>query len=246
MVGIDASRLQTVLLLLCGQSFIRAKYFCYAVHSCPLLSVADTLVRKHSGILGSVLNSPLFSFQKHHTLLWLSWRKPTVPSHGTICKARSRATLLLGELLAGTYPWAWFTTKLGAAILVSQDVHPFVWARNLQAKKFCHASSDLQSFLCLENSHLEKEMRMSLLFKVSVSKVSGCWWLILTRIWHISCFSRGGASFSFHLSPLRLSGAQKTFPKWEHRLPQVQGGCSLCRTLCRSKGWISESQKGWE
>lgn len=71
MVGIDASHLQTVFLLLCGQSFIRTEYFCYAVLSCPLLSVADTPVREHSGILGSVLHSPFFSFQKHHTLLWL-------------------------------------------------------------------------------------------------------------------------------------------------------------------------------
>lgn len=143
MVGIDASHLQTVFLLLCGQSFIRTKYFCYAVRSCPLLSVADTLVREHSGILGSVLNSPFFSFQKHHTLLWLLWRNLIVPSHGTICKARSRATPLLGELLAGTSPWAWFTTKPGAAILVSQGIHSFVWVRNLRAKTFCHASSDL-------------------------------------------------------------------------------------------------------
>ena len=64
MVGVDGSHLQILPLSLPGKSFISAKYFCYAVHRCPLPSGANALLRQHGGILGSVLNSPLFYLLK--------------------------------------------------------------------------------------------------------------------------------------------------------------------------------------
>jgi len=63
-VGIDASHLQILLLLLHGKSFISAKYFCYTVHRCPLPGGANAFLRKHGEILGLVLNSPLFCLLK--------------------------------------------------------------------------------------------------------------------------------------------------------------------------------------